>query len=48
MCNKKNGQQGVDFIKLGAWPKALCPTFEKLFIALKLGVGLGRKWIELG
>ena len=37
----------ADFIKLGAQRKAQRPTFEKLFVALKLGVGVGCSWIEL-
>ena len=37
---------GFDFVKLGAWRKAQRPTFEKLFVALKLGVGVGCKWMS--
>ena len=28
---------GVDFIKMGAERKALCPTFEKLFTGVEVG-----------
>ena len=36
-----------DFINLGTARKVLCPTFEKLFVAYNLGVGVGHKSILL-
>ena len=47
--NKAGLRPGTDLINLGTVRKVLCPTFEKLFVAYNLGLGvaIGYKCILL-